>query len=361
MSVIDTENGGVFAASASSDSTIRIWFRPSLYANRLLFLWLIAKPLSRNSTWEAIQTISRAPKMFETVSIAYISLPQPQETDKTQHIHNGRVIVAGGNVDGGIYLYAQQPQQEKKILFKQIAFLEGHQDWIRCLKFALTDAHNLVLASSSQDNRIRIWSIAPLVGSQIGELIGNDATSARISSKGHVVDLSADDGVAHKFVVLLDTVLAVHEDWVHSVAWHPRVRHGNTWSQPMCLLSASTDKTMIVWKPFSGGVWLDSSRVGEMGGNTLGFYGCAFSPNGDYILAHGHNGAFHLWKKSTDDAWEPVITVSGHFGGVEDLVWDTKGNYFVTVSEDKTARVFAPWIANSGIFTYIYVYLLIVT
>lgn len=36
--------------------------------------------------------------------------------------------------------------------------------------------------------------------------------------------------------------------------------------------------------------------MGEIGGNTLGFYGCTFSPCGSYILGHGYEGALHLWK-----------------------------------------------------------------
>ena len=40
-------------------------------------------------------------------------------------------------------------------------------------------------------------------------------------------------------------------------------------------------------------------RVGEVGGNTLGLYGGVFGPRGDLILAHGYQGAFHLWKRST--------------------------------------------------------------
>ena len=38
-------------------------------------------------------------------------------------------------------------------------------------------------------------------------------------------------------------------------------------------------------------------RVGEVGGNSLGLYGAVFAPDGNYILAHGYQGAFHLWKK----------------------------------------------------------------
>lgn len=37
-------------------------------------------------------------------------------------------------------------------------------------------------------------------------------------------------------------------------------------------------------------------RVGEVGGTTLGFYGGVFSPDGQSILGHGYQGAFHLWK-----------------------------------------------------------------
>ncbi len=37
-------------------------------------------------------------------------------------------------------------------------------------------------------------------------------------------------------------------------------------------------------------------RVGEVGGTTLGFYGGVFSPDGQSILGHGYQGAFHLWN-----------------------------------------------------------------
>ena len=36
--------------------------------------------------------------------------------------------------------------------------------------------------------------------------------------------------------------------------------------------------------------------MGEVGGNTLGLYGAIFSPCGNQILAHGYQGAFHLWR-----------------------------------------------------------------
>lgn len=37
-------------------------------------------------------------------------------------------------------------------------------------------------------------------------------------------------------------------------------------------------------------------RVGGVGGTTLGFYGGVFSPDGNSILGHSYQGAFHLWS-----------------------------------------------------------------
>jgi hypothetical protein len=39
-------------------------------------------------------------------------------------------------------------------------------------------------------------------------------------------------------------------------------------------------------------------RVGELGGNTLGYYGARFGPGGKFILGHSFQGAFHLWVKT---------------------------------------------------------------
>ena len=60
--------------------------------------------------------------------------------------------------------------------------------------------------------------------------------------------------------------------------------------------------------------------MGDVGGNTLGLYGGVFGPTGDVIIAHGYQGAFHIWKKdkhSDDRLWMPITAPSGHFGPVQ--------------------------------------------
>lgn len=137
-------------------------------------------------------------------------------------------------------------------------------------------------------------------------------------------------------------------------------------------------------------------RVGEVGGNTLGFYGCQMSPDGFMILAHAFHGALHLWHCDSNQVrhnwqhppvmqsflckhsflpykncqnwrmlwftlngvneygdlcfaqgeWRPSVVISGHFNAVQDLSWDPEGEFIITVGSDQTTRLFTPWTRN---------------
>lgn len=204
--------------------------------------------------------------------------------------------------------------------FSRCLTLKGHEDWVRGLDFTYDEKGDLLLASTSQDYYIRLWRFAP-----------------------HSDTLDSDNIIKSKnksFKVSLDSILTGHEGWVYSANWNPK--------KPQ-LLSSSLDKSMIIWELDPGtNLWIEKIRVGEVGGNTLGFYGGVFSPDGQYILAHGYNGAFHLWK-NTNDEWEPCITVGGHAGEVTDLAWDPHGEYLMTVSADQTTRIHAPWRDNQEV------------
>ena len=44
-------------------------------------------------------------------------------------------------------------------------------------------------------------------------------------------------------------------------------------------------------------IYIFKARFGEVGGNTLGYYGCSFSACGNALIAHGYHGSFQLWIK----------------------------------------------------------------
>ena len=140
-----------------------------------------------------------------------------------------------------------------------------------------------------------------------------------------------------------------HEDWVFSAAWQPHQQHPDALSQVPCLLTASMDRTMMLWRPepsagalsapdillslcclsatllqyydgpadtetglglcgrkfwaivgkclWVAGLWMCEESVGDAGASSLGYYGGCFSPEGRSIVAHGFTGALHLWRR----------------------------------------------------------------
>uniref|UniRef100_A0A3B3QC63 Elongator complex protein 2 n=1 Tax=Paramormyrops kingsleyae TaxID=1676925 RepID=A0A3B3QC63_9TELE len=212
-------------------------------------------------------------------------------------------ILACGGDDNRVHLYVQHDRE-----FQKMHSLHGHEDWVRGLQWAAV-GEGLFSA---------LWS----------ETLSASQTKSQRSLR---------------FAVTLETVLAGHENWVYGIHWQPPLVTGGSVHQPTSLLSASMDKTMILWAPDEeSGVWLEQVRVGEVGGNTLGFYGCQMSPDGSMIVAHAFHGALHLWRRD-DGNWTPGVVISGHSGVVQDLSWDPDGDFLVTVGSDQTTRMFTPW------------------
>ena len=38
--------------------------------------------------------------------------------------------------------------------------------------------------------------------------------------------------------------------------------------------------------------------MGDAGPTSLGYFGCAWSPDADFIVSHGFTGALHLWHQT---------------------------------------------------------------
>ncbi|XP_078357797.1 elongator complex protein 2-like isoform X6 [Oculina patagonica] len=302
--------------SASADSTVRIWDRRG-----------------PDDTFTCLQTVTFGKGFILAVAISVLpgtSVP----------------VISCGGEDSKVHLFT-----EKDDKFVKVQNLLGHEDWIRGVEFALEDGGDLLLASCSQDTFIRIWRVS--LGNRIQEsnTVQDELEELKLTSNVFSV---TDKGVDKEFSVVLESVLTGHEGWIYGVHWHPAIRKGDgTFTQPMSLLSSSMDKTLMIWTPDQdSGVWLEKVRVGEVGGTTLGFYGGVFSPDGQSILGHGYQGAFHLWNNIAaegDERWEPGVTVSGHFGPVEDIDWDpVDGQFLMSVSSDQTTRLHAPWKQNEA-------------
>ncbi|KAM9308799.1 elongator complex protein 2 [Gastrophryne carolinensis] len=300
----------LFVASAASDCTVRIWLRSQSKA-------------------ECLQVLSFANGFILTVCLSF--LPGSEVP-----------ILACGGDDSRIHLFVKPDDQFQKTLV-----LHGHEDWVRGVEFAI-NGNDMYLASCAQDSLIRIWKIFVKP-----DILDDDNDANFIKLKENV--FTVNRGTYFTYAIILETVLSGHESSVYAVHWQPSFMKGGSIVQPMRVLSASTDKTMILWGPDEeSGVWLEQVRVGEVGGNTLGFYGCQFSPKNSVIVAHSFHGALHMWSKNPkkQDEWIPMVVISGHFNLVQGLRWDPDGEFILTVGTDQTTRLFAPWKRDQAQVTW---------
>jgi len=175
---------------------------------------------------------------------------------------------------------------------------------------------------------------------------------------------------SHTYWVTLESLLIGHEDWLHSVCWRPlppkaaaaaAADHAGSATSggaaaveapsrsDVTLLTTSQDRSMMLWGyDAPNELWLSDAALGDAGASCLGFYGGAFNPSGDQLVAHGFTGALHLWKQQRDATtssssrglWVPQHALGGHYGSVQDLCWGADGGCLQSVAADQTARLF---------------------
>ncbi|TXT13655.1 hypothetical protein VHUM_01022 [Vanrija humicola] len=225
--------------------------------------------------------------------------------------------------------------------FAHTISLEGHEDWIRCLSLTAYPSvdgagTDLLLATGSQDNYIRLWRITPSVVADEGldildefeRRLGGEDGSSVLSTKAHVLSVEEE------------ALLVGHESGLTNVHWSPAAP-----GSPAVLLSSASDNSLVIWAPTAGehtrdGIWVPEHRFGAFGGRGLAFFGAVWGPGGDSVLTTGWTGGVERWVRA-DDGWEPLSAVTGHFGPVQSVAWDGNGDYFISASADQTSRIHA--------------------
>ncbi|OAE19684.1 hypothetical protein AXG93_1847s1490 [Marchantia polymorpha subsp. ruderalis] len=322
-------------STSSSDSSVRIWNVG------------LPQGSSRDCQISPLQLISVGSKTMVATSLT--ALPDSQDA----------FLLAMGGLDNQVHFYAGTSKGQ----FILVCKVKAHLDWVRSLDFRVPARGSskavVYLASSSQDKTIKIWKIARRESDVADSSSGATSLKLELSLRTFI------DGPIFKvrdvvWQVSLESLLLGHEDWVYSVRWQPPIAghlgidSGTVSSEEqvaeeaMCVLSASMDRTMMIWKPSTeSGIWMNEVTVGELSHSALGFYGGVWGPLGDAILAHGYGGSLHFWKEVQTQEWEPQLAPSGHFAPVVDLAWSKTSQFLLSVGNDQTARVFACWKQTS--------------
>ncbi|XP_074574276.1 elongator complex protein 2 [Curcuma longa] len=337
LQVSERHKKGITCLSGLMISPTKAMF-VSTSSDALICTWELIFPSSMSGDCKisCLESFSVGSKPMVALSLAVL----PGDTDK--------VILAMGGLDQKIYIYLGEFTGK----FVRVCELKAHTDWIRSLDFSLPvcldgQKESLFLVSSSQDRSIRIWKMIMCSSSANPQM---PQRKERIGLTSYIEGplFMAD---SNSYQVSLESLLVGHEDWVYSVEWQPPIFDGSKAHQPMSILSASMDKTMMIWRPEeSTGIWLNVVCVGELSHSALGFYGGHWAPDGESILAHGYGGSFHLWRNTGMgyEDWKPQNVPSGHFASVSDIAWSKNGEYVLSVSHDQTTRVFAPWHSEAS-------------
>lgn len=199
-SYTDAISGDVLLLSTSGDGSIRVW---------------------RNFLERDLE------QSWDTIHLPLHQLPLC--TAITPLFSSEWLLLAIGGVSGGVQLWVA-PRGGS---FVHACDLSGHQNWIRSLAFTQADTHRLLLASASEDRNIRIWAVSK--GESMSEGLSKYAPRPSFKAGNNV------------YSAWLESLLIGHEDWVHSVHWQP----GTMDDAGLCLLSASMDRTMTLWRPES--------------------------------------------------------------------------------------------------------------
>ncbi|VDN11003.1 unnamed protein product [Dibothriocephalus latus] len=187
------------------------------------------------------------------------------------------------------------------------------------------NAAQFLVASGSQDRHIRVWHI------QLTDKQGLSPTAAK--EKG--TELTVPPAYAsYGLFARLECVLSGHDHWVTGVAWTPQPLTVD--SRPL-LLSASMDKSVVVWEPShppllttadnvskdssTPDLWLEKQRYGTVGGNQLGFLDCAWGNSGWAVYGHGFQGNLSSWSFNETGSGTAQCSLTGHAGPITDLAW----------------------------------------
>ncbi|CAL2037783.1 unnamed protein product [Caenorhabditis brenneri] len=240
------------------------------------------------------------------------------------------VLLAVGTSKRFVELYGETEDRKG---FTRLISVAGHTDWIHSIAFN-DDPNHLLVASAGQDTYVRLWSIEPDHVTSTEELESLDSMEQlpdELTSSANHFQFNNSS-----FRCSSHAVMQGHDDWVHSTVWSENGR---------VLLTASSDKTCIIWREIDN-LWRDDVRLGIVGGQAAGFFAAVFLNSSsvsdeDTVVSSSYFGGLHCWKSSDEQKtfWTSLPMTGGHVGEVRDVDWH--GSFLLSVGQDQTTRAFA--------------------
>ncbi|KAJ5642769.1 hypothetical protein N7490_006769 [Penicillium lividum] len=217
-----------------------------------------------------------------------------------------------------------------------ISTLKGHRGSVGSITWSPDGSR---LASASDDKTVRIWD--PATGQSISTLEGHTRTVMSIAwspDESRLASASFDKTVRIWDPATGQSVWALegHGNWVRSIAWSP---DGSR-------LAASDDKTVRIWDLATG------QSISTLEGHTNAVMSIAWSPDESRLASASYDKTVRIWDPATSQS---MSTIEGHSGPVMSIAWSPDGSRLASasldilssVSFDRTIRIWDPVTGQS--------------
>lgn len=353
---VDISPDGQYIASASHDLTVRIWPLPGANAPT-------NPPLILRGHEARVWSVAFSPDGRQVAScsddktVRLYTLPQPDGppsvTVEKFEGHMGPVFDIAFAPEGDVLVSACHDQTLKmwqtRIKDAPLDALVGHKASVWGVSFS-PDGQYAV--SSSSDLTARVWSPGlrgpdgeRLKEPLVQELRGHTASvySNAFSPDGRLLATSSDDHTIRIWSVpqsagerfQLAQVLKGHEAYAFGVSFSPDGR---------LLASASEDQTARIWGLDALGE--KEVPVAELKGHQNALMGAVFSPNGRLLATSSNDSTARIWRVPQPEQLQSAsisaaTILEGHSDTVYGISFSPDGNRLATASHDHTLRIWS--------------------
>lgn len=195
--------------------------------------------------------------------------------------------------------------------------IEAHTDYVRGVAF---DTAGTRLASGSDDDLAKVWDAA--TGALLLTLEGHTdwINSVAFSADGERLITASDDATALVWDAATGAQLFALE--------HPSSVKSAVFSPDGALIATGdTNGDVHVWDAATG------DAVAELQGHDDWVRGVAFSPDGTLIVSGSDDGAVRLW--ALDGTWQELTAFGGHTDWVRGVAFSPDGTLIASCSDDR--------------------------